>query len=177
MAALPRISEPPTGGWLYLVALGSNRRHYAHGAPEAVLKAALAVLAGATAGVDVVAMAPVLPSAPLGPSWRRYANSAALIRTMLAPDALLGVLKGIEGDFGRRRGRRWAARVIDLDIALWQGGRWRSPGLQVPHVELLSRDCVLKPACALVPSWRHPIKNLTMAQARGRLTKPRHAPR
>jgi len=175
MAALPKISEPPPGGWHYLIALGSNRRHHRYGPPESVLAAALVAMKAV--GVVVVASAPVLRSAPLGPSWRRYANGAALVRSALAPDALLAVLKAIEADFGRRSGRRWGTRVIDLDIALWSGGRWRSLGLVVPHVAMLTRDFVLRPACAVIPAWRHPISNLSLAQARGRLTKPRPAPR
>ena len=86
----------------YLIALGSNKRHHRYGGPRQVLRAAIAALAAA--GVTVEAAAPIVTSAPLGPSLRRYANSAALIATDLAPDELLDLLKRIEGHFGRRAG-------------------------------------------------------------------------
>lgn len=110
----------------YLIALGSNQRHARFGAPERVLAAALGALE--QAGIHVVRAGPVIRSAPIGPSLRRYANSAAVVETGLLPDALLAALKQIERAFGRTRGgQRWSTRVLDLDIVLWRGGAWSSP--------------------------------------------------
>jgi 2-amino-4-hydroxy-6-hydroxymethyldihydropteridine diphosphokinase len=160
----------------YLIALGSNQRHHRHGRPQQVLRAALAAMAAA--GLTVEAAGPILPSAPVGPSLRRYANSAALITTDLAPDELLAVLKEIERRFGRRAGgRRWSARVLDLDLVLWSGGAWSSPGLTIPHAAFRERDFVLAPALALVPDWRDPVSNLSLRQLKARLTRPRPMPR
>ena len=160
----------------YLIALGSNQRHHRHGHPPQVLRAAVAALA--EAGLTVEAAAPIMASAPVGPSLRRYANSAALIATDLAPDELLAVLKEIERRFGRRAGgRRWSARVLDLDLVLWSGGAWSSPGLTVPHAAFRERDFVLAPALALVPDWRDPVTNLSLRQLKARLTRPRPMPR
>src|SRR5690606_37000091 len=83
----------------YLIALGSNRRHYRFGRPRDVLVAALDRLAGE--GVTVLAVAPVRTTEPVGPSLRRYANSAAMVETELGPSELLGRLKRLEGEFGR----------------------------------------------------------------------------
>lgn len=160
----------------YLIALGSNVRHVRHGAPPRVLTAALAALA--EAGVVVQAASPLLASAPLGPSRRRYANGAALLETALEPDALLALLKRIERGFGRTRGgQRWAARVLDLDIVLWSGGAWSSPGLTVPHPAFRERPFVLRPALAIVPDWRDPLSGLSLRQLHARLTRPRRLPR
>lgn len=154
----------------YLIALGSNRRHHRHGAPERVLAAALDALA--EVGMQVEAAAPVIRSAPIGPSLRRYANGAALVATELAPVDLLAVLKGVERAFGRRRGgQRWASRVLDLDIVLWSGGPWSSPGLTIPHPAFRSRDFVLGPAAALAPGWRDPLTGLSLRQLKARLTR------
>ena len=74
-------------------------------------------------GVEVAAAGPVLLTDPVGPSSRRYANSAAVIATALEPPDLLTLLKQIEREFGRRPGgRRWTSRVLDLDMILWSGG-------------------------------------------------------
>ena len=110
----------------YLIALGSNQRHGRHGAPRRVLAAALAQL-GAE-GVRVLAAAPAIETAPIGPSIRRYANTAALSETALEPEALLALIKRIERKFGRRHGgQRWRARVLDLDVVLWSGGAYPLP--------------------------------------------------
>ena len=155
----------------YLIALGSNKRHVQHGAPERVLAAALLALDHGK--LKLKRAAPVLRSAPLGPSRRRYANSAALIKSQLEPEALLVALKAIERQFGRRRGgQRWAARVLDLDIVLWSGGAWASPSLTVPHPLFRTRGFVLSPAMALAPDWRDPITRLTLRQLYARLLRP-----
>lgn len=154
----------------YLIALGSNQRHHRHGPPERVLAAALDALA--QAGITVEAAAPVIRSAPIGPSLRRYANGAVLVTSELLPIELLAALKGIERQFGRRPGgQRWGSRVLDLDIVLWSGGAWSSPGLTVPHAAFRSRDFVLGPAAALAPGWRDPLTGLSLRQLKARLTR------
>ncbi|MES2337314.1 MAG: 2-amino-4-hydroxy-6-hydroxymethyldihydropteridine diphosphokinase [Pseudomonadota bacterium] len=145
----------------YLIAVGSNRRGR-HGDPGAEVRAALTMLGGIAS--------PIVASAPLGPSLRRYANAAALIDSDQEPPAMLARLKAIERAFGRRRGRRWGARVIDLDIILWSGGAWASPGLVVPHIAFRDRDFVLDPVVTLVPDWRDPVTHLRIRQLRRRLT-------
>lgn len=138
---------------------------------------AAAVSAMDSAGLTIAAVSPWLASAPLGPSLRRYANGAALVRTRLAPLDLLALLKGIERDFGRRaRGQRWTARVLDLDIVLWSGGAWASPGLTIPHIAMRERVFVLRPACMIAPDWRDPLTGLTLRHLHARLTRPRSLP-
>ena len=159
----------------YIVALGSNMRHRRHGHPRAVVLAALRALDGER--LSVVAAAPPIRSAPLGPSRRQFANSAALIETRLGPMQVLERMQAIERDFGRRRsGRRWGARVLDLDLILWSGGRWRSPRLTLPHPQFRSRAFVLGPAARLAPCWRDPLTGLTLAQLAARLTRRRPNP-
>ena len=159
-------------GRRYLIALGSNVRHHRFGPPERVLVAALAVLE--QGGIRLECASPVIRSAPIGPSLRRYANGVAMVRSKLGPDELLDLLKAIERRFGRRAGgQRWSSRVLDLDIVLWSGGAWSSPGLTVPHVAFRSRDFVLAPAAAIAPEWRDPVSGLTLRQLRARLQRPR----
>lgn len=150
----------------YVIALGSNRRGR-HGSPEAEIAAALAALGG------VVAVSPVLRTPPLGPSKRRFANAAALIASDAEPPALLARLKAIERAFGRRRGRSWAARVIDLDIILWSEGAWSEKGLTVPHAAFRERDFVLRPLLAVAPEWRDPVSGLSVRQLAARLGRRR----
>ena len=121
----------------------------------------------------MVAASPIMASAPVGPSLRRYANAAALIASDEPPPALLARLKAIEGAFGRRAGERWSARVIDLDILFWSNGAWASPGLVVPHRLVRERDFVLGPLARIAPGWRDPLTGLTVAHLSRRLTTRR----
>lgn len=164
----------------YLVALGSNRPHAAHGAPRRVLAAALDALDHGK--LEVLAASRVMESAALGPSRRRYANAVALVRSKRAPDDLLRKLQKIERRFGRRRtGQEWGARVLDLDIVLWNGGPFAHDdgegSLVIPHPAFRERRFVLDPAAAIAGDWRDPLTGLSIRQLRARLTKPRPAPR
>lgn len=153
------------------MALGSNRRHGRHGAPDRVVVAAIAAMADV--GLKIVTTSPILPTPPLGPAGRRFANAAALVETRDTPPALLAKLKTIERTFGRRRGQRWGARVIDLDIILWTGGPWSSPGLTLPHSQFRLRDFVLFPMERIAPNWVDPLTGLTIRQLSARLCRRR----
>jgi 2-amino-4-hydroxy-6-hydroxymethyldihydropteridine diphosphokinase len=162
----------PATSHRYLVALGSNRRHHRFGRPRDVLTAALERLE--REGISVVEAAPVMFSKPVGPSLRRYANSAALVETVLEPPALLALLKRVERAFGRRpRGQRWASRVLDLDVVLWGGGCFSAPDLTIPHPLFRERPFVLAPAAAIASGWRDPVTGLSVRQINARLTSPR----
>lgn len=119
----------------------------------------------------VVRASPTFTTAPLGPSRRRFANAVLMIESDETPPDLLARLKRIERAFGRRRGRRWDARVIDLDIVLWSGGAWSSDQLTVPHRLFRERAFVLKPLLAIVPAWRDPLTGRTIRQLAARLAR------
>jgi 2-amino-4-hydroxy-6-hydroxymethyldihydropteridine diphosphokinase len=158
----------------YLVALGSNMRHPRHGAPPAVLRAALVQLDAGRLRLE--AASPIVASAPLGPSRRRYANAVAVVRTRLGPERLLARLQRIEARFGRRPGgMRWRARVLDLDVVLWSGGAFGSRDLTIPHLQFRKRGFVLGPALHIAAEWRDPLTGLTVRHLTARLTRPRPA--
>ncbi len=89
-----------------------------------------------------------------GGAGRDFANAVALVESDLGPPAMLRALKRIERDFGRRRGRHWGPRVLDLDIVDWSGGRWRSLQLTVPHPAAGERAFVIEPLASIAPGWR-----------------------
>lgn len=160
----------------YLIALGSNQRHPRLGAPGKVIRAAIDLMDSALGTVEAVS--PLIESAPVGPSTRRYVNGALVLETPLAPRLLLHRLQDIEAQLGReRRGQRWRARTLDLDIVLWSGGIVAEPELQVPHPLFRDRDFVLGPAAAIAPQWRDPLTGLTIKQLHARLTRNLPIPR
>ncbi|MBZ6379805.1 MULTISPECIES: 2-amino-4-hydroxy-6-hydroxymethyldihydropteridine diphosphokinase [Pacificimonas] len=172
-----------------LIALGSNRRHGRHGTPGRVLRAALAALqqsGGHDIGVTAASSVWITPA--LGPGGRTYANMAAALETALPPEELLARLHEVEAAFGRRRYRRWGARVLDLDLLAygeavrpsrhrWPGTRTRvraaSRALVLPHPEMHRRAFVLGPLLGIAPDWRHPVLGLTVRQMSARLRRPR----
>jgi 2-amino-4-hydroxy-6-hydroxymethyldihydropteridine diphosphokinase len=146
----------------YAIALGSNRPGH-HGPPSREIAAAIAIL-------RPIAASPVFHTPALGPSKRRFANAAVLIETRERPDELLARLKAIERDFGRRRGIRWGARVLDLDIILWSEGAWSDAALTIPHPSFRERNFVLQPLVRIAPLWRDPLTHRTVRQLLARIS-------
>ncbi len=128
---------------LYAIAIGSNRPHGRHGRPAGVVEAAIARLDQDFGLFDA---SPIVLNPAHGGAGRDFANAVALVESEIDPPDMLRRLKRIERDFGRRRGRRWGPRVLDLDIALWSGGKWRSRRLTIPHRELAQAQ--LRPPAA-----------------------------
>jgi 2-amino-4-hydroxy-6-hydroxymethyldihydropteridine diphosphokinase len=156
----------------YAVALGSNRRGR-FGSPAETVRAAAAAIGAAR-------LSRIRLTAALGPAGRGFANAAALLDSDLEPEQLLARLKQIERDFGRRPGRRWGPRVLDLDIILWSGGAFAGSGLIVPHPAFRARRFVLEPLAEIAPEWIDPIsgasvRQLLVRQSRARPVDPASA--
>ena len=147
----------------YAIGLGSNRRSR-HGSPAETVRAAAAAI-----GAERVST--VRTTAALGPAGRAFANAVMILASELEPPALLAQLKSVEREFGRRGGRRWGPRVLDLDILLWSGGCWSGGGLTVPHPGFRERGFVLEPLAELEPGWRDPVTGLTVRQLLARLRR------
>lgn len=136
---------------LYGIGIGSNRPHSRYGRPQAVVEAAIARLARDHELFDA---SPILLNPAFGGAGRDFANAAALIESELEPEAMLVALKFIEHEFGRRAGKAWGPRVLDLDILAWDGGEYHAQGLTIPHEALAERPSALYPLAQIAPDWR-----------------------
>ena len=135
---------------LYAIGIGSNRSHGRHGRPPAVVAAAIARLDEQFGLFD---SSPIVGNAAAGGAGRDFANAVALVESAFEPPAMLAALKAIERGFGRRRGRRWGPRVLDLDILAWSGGRFAARGLAVPHPRLAERPFAIGLLAGVAPGW------------------------
>lgn len=157
------------GPWRVAIGLGSNRSHGHHGLPPDVVRAAVTELK--RGGVRIERLSRLFTTRPLGPSARAYANAVMVGWWPGSPAALLALCKTIERKFGRRPARRWAARVIDLDILAMDGLVLKGRMLQVPHAGLAARLFVLEPLADVWPDWRHPRTGLSVRQMLARLKR------
>ena len=150
-----------------LVGLGANCPG-PWGSPAQSLRRALAEIE--RRGVAVEAVSPLYETAALGAARQPpYVNQVALLATRLPAPSLLRLLKEIERQSGRRGGRPWGARTLDLDIIDYKGlimgrskarkgvPRERVRPLVLPHPQLENRPFVLKPLLDVAPDWRHPV--------------------
>ena len=136
---------------LYAIAIGSNRMHGRHGRPAGVVEAAVAEL---DRRFDLFDASPILLNPAAHGAGRDFANAVALVESDREPKSLLDELHIIERHFGRRPGKRWGPRVLDLDILVWDGGPIRSRRLKIPHPMLERRAFMLLPLSQVAPGWR-----------------------
>ena len=91
-------------------------------------------------------------SKPLGPQNQPdYINAVAALETQLEPIELLNILLEIEKQQGRiRTHERWGARILDLDIILYDNIVLNTPELTLPHPGLPVRNFWLYPLLEIV---------------------------
>lgn len=119
----------------------------------------------AVPGTKITKESSVYESEPLGDSKQWYVNGAIEIETELGPEQLLKRLKNIERQMGRKKVRkRWGARIIDLDILLYDDLRLNKRSLKIPHPEMQNRKFVLIPLSEIAPQVVHPVLDSTISE-------------
>ena len=104
-------------------------------------------------------------SQPLGDSKDWYVNGAIEIETKFKPDMLLKKFKNIERAMGRKKiKKRWGARIIDLDILLYDAQVVKKKTLRIPHPEMPNRKFVLLPLSEIAPQVIHPELGVTISE-------------
>ena len=148
-----------------LVALGSNLPSADFGSPLETCQAAVQSVVDSGEKLLVTSRWYRTRPVPISDQpW--FVNGIIQIETRRTPQELLGLLHRIEADFGRVRGERNAARVIDLDIIDFAGrisGTESLPPI-LPHPRLGDRAFVLLPLRDVAPDWRHPATDQTIGQ-------------
>lgn len=137
------------GEWVdCLIALGSNV-----GDRLSHLKKACAEI-NCIPNTRVLKKSRVYETEPLGPSRRPFFNQALKIKTRKSPMGLLIELKRIEALAGRKPGKRWGPRSLDIDIITYGDQKIKTPWLTVPHPEATKRSFVLVPLLEIAPNAR-----------------------
>jgi 2-amino-4-hydroxy-6-hydroxymethyldihydropteridine diphosphokinase len=132
---------------LAYVGLGSNLSD-----PEKQIKHAVALLSHIK-NTKLSDLSSLYFSRPMGPQDQPdYMNAVAALQTELSPLELLDELQAIENKAGRvRKDNRWGARILDLDILLFDNDIINHQRLTVPHYGLELREFVLLPLAEISP--------------------------
>ncbi|OGS70934.1 MAG: 2-amino-4-hydroxy-6-hydroxymethyldihydropteridine diphosphokinase [Flavobacteria bacterium RIFCSPLOWO2_12_FULL_35_11] len=88
-----------------------------------------------------------------------FLNICIQIATSLNPEKLLKAIHEIEHSLGRTRTSEagYKARIIDIDVLLFDTEIIFSKELIVPHKDMLNRKFVLVPLAEIAPNLMHPI--------------------
>lgn len=123
------------------------------------LSKALTALNGVLDGIEV---SPLYESDAFLPdhapsSWEKpFLNCAVSGEPKgFSPKEFLEKVKKIEMELGRGEGKRWAPRLIDIDILIWKNEIRSEGSLKIPHPGLLDRPFALWPLTDLLPHWKY----------------------
>ena len=97
------------------------------------------------------------------PSQPAFLNAAVVGLSHLDPEDLIGLTKGIEWAVGRRKGRRYGPRPLDIDLLIYGDTCLNRPELTLPHPRLREREFVLAPLAEIDPGLEIPPDHSTVA--------------
>ena len=123
---------------------------------------------GGQPGISLLTLSSPCRTKPVSmdsPHW--FINAAGLLRTSLAPEALLDVLLAVEKQFGRVRRLDmpgYRDRTLDLDLLLFNEQVMRTERLILPHPALHKRLFALAPLAEIAPQLRHPLLQKSIAE-------------
>lgn len=143
------------------IGLGANL-----GTPWQTLQASLVALEALPLS-QLKACSSVYRSAPIDALGPDFLNAVVQLHTELDPAALLRALLDIEKRLGRTRSTPAngpsPARVIDLDLLLYDDMRLTQRDLELPHPRLHRRAFVLMPLLEIAPNLVLPDLGLASA--------------
>ena len=141
------------------IGVGSNLGNKKENFFEALLRV------GKLPDTKIVKESSLYESEPIGDAKEWFVNRAIEIETKFKPDMLLKKFKNIERAMGRKKvKKRWGARIIDLDILLYDAAIVKKKSLRIPHPEMPSRKFVLLPLSEIAPQVVHPELGVTISE-------------
>lgn len=117
---------------------------------------------------NILAISDFHETSPWGfQSVHPFLNAAIHLQTSLSPNELLAITQQIERDLGRiSKGRtmRYADRLIDIDILIYDDLILQTPDLVLPHPLMHQRLFALHPLSEIAPNLLHPVLNKTIME-------------
>jgi 2-amino-4-hydroxy-6-hydroxymethyldihydropteridine diphosphokinase len=148
---------------MIIIGIGSNLPSISYGSPIMNCETSLDLIA--RNGVDIVSRSSWYETVPIPVSDQpNFINGVIGVETKLSSSKLLAFLHEIEGQLGRERSVKDAARIIDLDLIAYHDEVVESESLTLPHPRMTARAFVAGPLAEIAPEWHHPISGLSILE-------------
>ena len=147
------------------IGLGSNEGDRLHHLKSAIeeLRKEISILKISSIYENPALLLPSMPS-----EWNKpFFNLVIKVKSRHSPTMLLKICKEVEAKLGRKKKSKWAPRIIDMDILLFDQKIIKIKHLNIPHPEIFNRDFVLTPLKEIHPALKlpkHPSTVLTLCR-------------
>ncbi len=94
----------------------------------------------------------------------RYYNMVCRVETDCSPEQTFEKCQVIEKAMGRRKADKYAPRVIDIDVLLYDAVVLRTAELTLPHPKMHERAFVLVPLAEMAAQVVHPVLKKSIAK-------------
>ena len=124
-------------------------------------------------GVEMIRSSSLYHTEPkelLDQPW--FLNSVLEAAATLQPRNLLEVCLEVERENGRIRAESNGPRTLDVDIIFYGDQIVETPELVVPHPRYVTRRFVLEPLAEIAPSFRDPVRKITVRELLAASTDP-----
>ena len=146
---------------MIIIGIGANLKSDLHNSIIEACETSLQLIK--ESNIDVICQSSWYETEPVPASSQpNFVNGVISVKTQLSSLELLKVLLSIETKMGRRRSKKNAARVIDLDLIAYHDDIVESELLTIPHPRLFQRAFVVKPILEIAPNWRHPVLGVSI---------------
>ena len=146
---------------MIIIGIGANLKSDLHNSIIEACETSLQLIK--ESNIDVICQSSWYETEPIPiSSQTNFINGVISVKTQLRNLELLQVLLSIEKKMGRRRGKKNAARIIDLDLIAYHNDIIESKILSLPHPRLFQRAFVVKPIFEIAPNWRHPVLGVSI---------------
>ena len=107
-------------------------------------------------------LSPVYESEAVGFEGENFYNLVVALESDLEPQQLTRVLHEIETECGRERNsRRFAPRILDLDLLLYDDYVSDREDLHVPREDIITYAFVLRPLADIAGDLHHPVTGVS----------------
>ena len=101
-----------------------------------------------------------------------FLNQCIELHTGLSPSEVLETTQTIERSLGRTSSKKWAARIIDIDILFIDDLVINEEYLKIPHPYIQQRRFTLTPLAEIAPKKTHPVIGIAIQELLDQCTDP-----